>query len=224
MNGISSMSTPIDPGTGWRRFKGWAAVFILLSCIIGFGPGVDVLVDSRHWISIGNAPPIPGFQKIEKLPPPFELHYPGVAQVWAYSKGESSVGYTVVVFYQREAQGSELVSSENGFLDSEHWRQGPPATVLVDGEYEFSQVSHRAESQQAVNIFSQYRFASFSHATSPLKAKIYALRDVLMGGNGSAQISILTRGDDLIGGPGLDPGQMQALTSAIEGELAPVRR
>ena len=217
------MEMSVESIIGRQRVKGWVAVFILLCSIIGFGPAVDFVIDGRHWVSIGDAPSISGFQEINKLPPPFELHYPGAAQVWIYGNGEDSWGYVVVVFYQREAQGSELVSSENGFLDSERWRRGSPVAVLVDGEYEFSRVTHRAESQRAVNIFSQYRFASFSNTTKPLKAKIYALRDLLKGGNGSAQIIILTRGDELIGGPDLGAAQMEVLSLAIEGELAPVR-
>lgn len=223
MNSLSNMGTPIQSATGWQRVKGWAAVFILLSSIIVSGPLIDTVIKARAFVPIADVPPLPGYQQIETLPPPFELHYPGAAKVWIYSLQEHTGVYVVAVFYQREVQGSELVSSENGFLEKDRWRQRSAANVLVGGEYEFRKVVHEAEPQQTVNILTQYRYASLVEATSPVKAKIIGLRDVLMGSNGSVQISILTRGNRLGDETDLNPAWMQALVLKIEDQLAPVR-
>lgn len=223
MSGVSRVSTSIELALGWQRVKGWAAVFILLSSIIGFGMVVEALVDDRSWAPIADAPQIPGLKKIENLPPPFELHFPGAAQAWVYGLEESEGVYVVVIYYQRESQGSELVSSENGFLDRELWRQVSSASVLVGGEHQFRKVIHQAESQPAVNIFSQYRFVSSLEVIRPSKAKIVALRDLLFGANGSTQVSILISGGELDAVTELSPVLMRALFLEIEDELVRIR-
>jgi hypothetical protein len=172
--------------------KSWGVMALMLTAIIGFGPFLERVVVKQAWVPIDGAIKLPGFKVIERLPAPFELNYPGAAKVWIYEKLTDVPVYLVVVFYQEEAQGEELVGSENGFLNRANWRyHGIEIEGYQPAHSQFSKRIYRAVSQEPISVLSQYRFSRNSVSTKPLQAKLYALRDTFLGSNGAAQVSII---------------------------------
>ena len=174
--------------------KNVAAVVIMLAVIVGFGRLTNAVFVDRAWVPISEPPTIPGFLVIKKLPPPFKLNYPGAARVWIYQHRGDETVYLVTVFYQAEKQGSELVSSENGFLDREQWRHGSTTVESVElpgGPTKLEKMVYHAQGEQQIAVLSQYRFVHFTVTVTPLLAKLYALLDAVRGANGSAQVSLI---------------------------------
>lgn len=177
-----------------QKIKNRVVILVMLAIIIGFSYGVNAVLDDREWVPISAPPELPGFLIIENLPPPFTLLYPGAAQRWIYKQQGNEVAYLVTVFYQREQQGGELVSSENGFLEHKRWQRGPEkqVTIMLDkGPTRLGETIYRDQGVQEITILSQFRFANLTETTAPLLAKLYGLRSELSGTNGSAEVSVI---------------------------------
>lgn len=178
-------------------------VIILLLVLVSVSGGLFLNQGESEgvWVPVTEQPKIRGLIKSISSGP-LDVHYPGASFIWHYLVDGAESQRVLIIGYQQEAQGKELINTQNRLLDPNVWKVFETTSSEQKrqcGEATFYLQNYQDNNGTKMMVYQRY-LTPLGGTINPIIVKLSYLTSYIKASKGAmlfSYIAILNGGGDI---------------------------